>query len=125
MARIIVADDEELVRGFVRRGLELAGHEVQTADDGAQALETVRALAGRVDLLVSDIKMPVMDGIALALIMARDWPGVPVLLMTGYADQRERASGLETLIAGLLTKPFTLEELQAAAGAALGLSPAP
>jgi two-component system, cell cycle response regulator CpdR len=53
---------------------------------------------GRFDLLLTDIKMPMMDGIALALAASRDYPALPILLMTGYADQRERASGLELLI---------------------------
>lgn len=119
MARIVVADDEEMVRDFVRRGLERAGHEVHTAHDGAAALEAVRRLSGRVDMVLTDIRMPVMDGIQLALALAREWPDLPVLLMTGYADQRERASGLEAIIAGILAKPFTLEDLGRAVEAAL------
>ena len=50
---------------------------------------------GRFDLLLSDIKMPVMDGIALALNVAAAWPDVTIVLMTGFADQRERAHGLD------------------------------
>jgi two-component system, cell cycle response regulator CpdR len=69
--------------------------------------------------LLTDIKMPVMDGIALALATARDFPVLPILLMTGYADQRERASGLESLIRDVITKPFTLAQLKAAVSAAL------
>jgi len=71
------------------------------------------------DLLISDIKMPVMDGITLALIAAEKVPDMPILLMTGYADQRERAYGLEAIIAGLLYKPFTLEDITAAVDKAL------
>ena len=63
---------------------------------------------GRYNLLLTDIKMPVMDGIALALAASRDYPALPILLMTGYADQRERASGLELLIRDVIAKPFTL-----------------
>ena len=61
--------------------------------DGAEALDTLQREDGEFDLLLADIKMPVMDGIALALAAARDFPDLPILLMTGYADQRERASG--------------------------------
>ena len=60
--------------------------------------------------------MPVMDGIALALAAARDHPGLTILLMTGYADQRERASGLDTLIHDVITKPFSLATIRAAVG---------
>ena len=54
--------------------------------------------AGRFDLLLTDIRMPIMDGIALSLAAARDFPDLTILLMTGYADQRERAHGLDALI---------------------------
>ena len=63
--------------------------------------------------------MPVMDGIALALAAARDHPDLTILLMTGYADQRERASGLNTLIHDVITKPFTLATIRAAVSEAL------
>jgi DNA-binding response OmpR family regulator len=66
--------------------------------------------------------MPVMDGIALALKVSRDRPDLPILLMTGFADQRERADGLETLVREVLAKPFTLDELLAAVGRALKVS---
>ncbi len=57
--------------------------------------------------------MPIMDGIALALAAARDFPDLTILLMTGYADQRERAHGLDALIHDVITKPFTLAVLRA------------
>jgi DNA-binding response OmpR family regulator len=60
-----------------------------------------------------------MDGIALALAAARDFPKVTILLMTGYADQRERANGLDALIHGVIAKPFSLAEIKAEVAAAL------
>ena len=63
--------------------------------------------------------MPIMDGIALALTVARDFPNMTILLMTGYADQRERAYGLDALIHDVITKPFTLAVLRAAVNEAL------
>jgi DNA-binding response OmpR family regulator len=63
--------------------------------------------------------MPIMDGIALALTAARDYPNMTILLMTGYADQRERAYGLDALIHDVITKPFTLAALRAAVNEAL------
>jgi CheY-like chemotaxis protein len=119
VARILIAEDEESMRVFVDRALTDEGHEVVAAADGAEALDVLQREAGRFDLLLADIKMPVMDGLALALAAARDYPALPILLMTGYADQRQRASGLEALIRDVITKPFTLSELRSAVASAL------
>lgn len=112
MARILVVEDEEAVRDFVRRALELDGHSTVGAGDGGEGLDLLQREAGAVDLLLTDIRMPVMDGIALALAAARDFPAMPILLMTGYADQRERARNLESLVRDVLVKPFTLAHLR-------------
>ena len=114
MAEILIAEDDEDVRSTVCRALELAGHVVHATGDGAEALKYLHAKPGNVDLVLTDIKMPVMDGVALALSVAKTWPDLPILMMTGFADQRERANGLETLIRGVIAKPFTLQEIQAA-----------
>jgi len=119
MARVLIAEDEEALRGFVARALMEAGHDVVTATDGAAALDLLVAAGGKFDLLLADIKMPVMDGIALALAAARDFPDVTILLMTGYADQRERAHGLDALIHDVVAKPFTLAEIRSAVASAL------
>ncbi|MGZ8372499.1 MAG: response regulator, partial [Rhodoplanes sp.] len=95
MARILVAEDEETLRSLVVRALGQVGHEVVAAADGAEALDLLARDQGRFDLLLTDIRMPLMDGIALALAAGRDYPDLVILLMTAYADQRERASGLE------------------------------
>ena len=119
MARILIAEDEEPLRGLVARALMEDGHEVETAADGAEALDKLQREGGRFDLLLADIKMPVMDGLALALAAARDFPALPILLMTGFADQRERASGLEALISDVISKPFSVAEIKSAVAAAL------
>jgi CheY-like chemotaxis protein len=119
MARILIAEDEDSIRTLVVRALESEGHRVVATRDGAEALDAIAREGGAFDLLLSDIKMPVMDGIALALAVARDHPGMAILLMTGYADQRERASGLEGLVHGVIAKPFTVAEIRFAAAAAL------
>jgi two-component system, cell cycle response regulator CpdR len=119
MARVLLAEDEESVRLLVARALSQDGHEVVATVDGAEALDTLQNEHGRFDLLLTDIKMPVMDGLALALSAARDYPNLPIVLMTGYADQRERASGLDSLIVDVITKPFTLAELKLSIAAAL------
>jgi len=119
MARILIAEDDEPVRRFVKRALEMDGHSVEAEPDGAAALERLCAEEGAFDLLLSDIRMPLMDGVALALAAARDFPGLPILLMTGYADQRERAHDLEAIIEDVVTKPFSLADIRAAVASAL------
>lgn len=125
MARILIAEDEDALRMLTARALSGAGHEVLTAADGGEALDCLTREQGRFDLLLTDIKMPVMDGIALALAAARDYPHVVILLMTGYADQRERASNLDALIHDVVTKPFTLAAIKAAVEEALAVGKAP
>ena len=97
----------------------MEGHAVTASADGAQALDLLGSAANTFDLLLTDIKMPVMDGIALALAAARDHPELPILLMTGYADQRERAHGLDALVHEVVAKPFSIAELQSAVAGAL------
>ena len=119
MARILIAEDESSLRSLVARALEMDGHQVTATADGAEALDTINNAAVAFDLVLADIKMPIMDGIALALAVARDHPKVAILLMTGFADQRERASGLEGLVNGLIAKPFTVADIRFAVAAAL------
>jgi two-component system cell cycle response regulator CpdR len=114
MARILLTEDDEAVRSFVKRALELDGHTVDASEDGGEAAEKLSREKGAYDLLLSDIKMPVMDGIALALHTARDYPKMPILLMTGFADQRERANGLDALVHDVITKPFSLADIRKA-----------
>ena len=117
--RILIADDEESMRVLVARAVALDGHEIVTAQDGAEALEILIDQDGAFDLLLTDIKMPVMDGIALALAAARDFPAVTILLMTGFADQRERASGLNAIVHDVVTKPFSVADIRTAVADAL------
>ena len=123
MARILVAEDDPSVRAFVVSALTMKGHEVVAEEDGGLAAETMEAEAGRFDLLLTDIKMPVMDGIALALQVGASFPEVTILMMTGFADQRERAHGLEALIYDVIAKPFTLADLLAKVDDALNGRP--
>jgi len=120
MARILLADDEEPVRTLIARALAEDGHQVVATADGVEALDRLAKDGGRFDLLLTDVKMPVMDGIALALAAARDHPNLVILLMTGYADQRERAHGLDALIHDVIAKPFSNQEIRAAVKEALG-----
>ena len=119
MARILVTEDDDAVRSFVARALTLDGHRIVTAEDGADALETLAREACAFDLLLSDIRMPAMDGIELATKAAPQFPGLPILLMTGYADQRERAEGLDRIVHDVVQKPFSLAEIRTAVRATL------
>jgi two-component system cell cycle response regulator CpdR len=123
MARILVAEDDPSVRAFVVSALTMKGHEVVAEEDGGLAAETADAEAGRFDLLLSDIKMPIMDGIGLALHVAAKFPDMIIVLMTGFADQRERAHGLDALIYDVITKPFSLTDLLAKVDDALAGKP--
>jgi two-component system cell cycle response regulator CpdR len=124
MARILIAEDDDNVRAFVSRALAHYGHEVVVAEDGGLAEEVMIEENGRFDLLLSDIKMPVMDGIALALSVAERFPEVTIMLMTGFADQRERAHGLDQLVYDVIPKPFSLQMLLDKVGDALAGRPA-
>ncbi|HEU4805495.1 MAG TPA: response regulator [Nitrobacter sp.] len=119
MARVLIADDEDSMRLLVARAVAMDGHETVTAADGAEALDILTGDAGGFDLLLTDIKMPIMDGIALALAAARDFPDLVILLMTGFADQRERASGLNAIVHDVVTKPFSVADIRAAVADAL------
>jgi CheY-like chemotaxis protein len=119
MSRVLVADDEESMRFLVARAIAMDGHEIVTAEDGAEALDILTREDGAFDLLLTDIQMPVMDGIALALSAARDFPSLTVLLMTGFADQRERASNLNAIVHDVITKPFSVADIRTAVADAL------
>jgi two-component system, cell cycle response regulator CpdR len=120
MPRVLIAEDEEPLRMLVARALAMDGHETVTARDGAEALEILTRREGAFDLLLTDIQMPVMDGIALALAVARDFPDLTILLMTGFADQRERAHGLNAIVQDVITKPFSVADIRTAVAVALG-----
>ena len=109
MARILVAEDERAVREFVRRALSHHGHDVTLAEDGLDALNILSD--NEFDLLLTDIVMPGMDGIALALKVARDKPDLKILLMSGYSAERQRAHNLDVLIHRVIAKPFTLHDI--------------
>ena len=116
MARILLAEDDDSLRGFLARALERAGFEVTACADGEEA---VQHLDTNWDLLLTDIQMPIMDGIALALSAARDFPDLTILLMTGFAHQRERASNLSAIAHDVITKPFSVADIRTAVADAL------
>jgi CheY-like chemotaxis protein len=116
MARILVAEDEVPVREFIRRVLEQRGHEVVAVSDGAEAVVKLARLP--FDLLITDVVMPNMDGVELSLKVGRDFPDLPVLMMSGYTVHRRRANDIGSL-APVLQKPFSMVDLNAAVERAL------
>lgn len=112
MARILLADDDAATRDLVRRALESEGHRVEVTQDGNEALEQLKEGGIKYDLLVTDVEMPMLDGIALAERAFPLQPGVRVLLMSGFADQLERAQELSGPHVGVLSKPFTLDQVR-------------
>ena len=119
MSRVLIVDDEESMRLLVARAIAMDGHEITTAADGAEALDILSSAGASFDLLLTDIQMPIMDGIALALTAARDFSQVTILLMTGYAEQRERASGLNAIAHDVISKPFSVADIRTAVADAL------
>ncbi|TKB22945.1 MAG: response regulator, partial [Mesorhizobium sp.] len=113
MAKLLIVEDDESVRTLAARALERAGHNVTIAADGAHGLSLIRAAQGGYDLVLSDIRMPEMDGIEMAKAAAALFPAMKIMLMTGYADQRERAEELDGIILDVVQKPFTLAEIRA------------
>jgi two-component system, cell cycle response regulator CpdR len=120
MAAILVVEDDDSVRAFTQRALSADGHAVEVAVDGDDGLERVSAATSPYDLVLSDIRMPVMDGIEMARRIAEIRPDMPILLMTGYAEQRERALELDGVVKGVVDKPFTLPQLRQRVRQALG-----
>jgi CheY-like chemotaxis protein len=117
MARILITEDEDSLRTFVARALRLDGHETREAADGEEGLALL--CEAHFDLLLSDIRMPVMDGIELAHRASSHFPDLKILLMTGYAEQRERADDLASKIIDVVPKPFALTDIRAAVASAL------
>lgn len=112
MARILLADDDASTRDLVKRALEADGHSVHVTQDGSEALDCFEgAGAQKFDVLVTDVEMPLLDGVALAQ-RALKQPHMRVLLMSGFAEQLERAKSLKSSQVAVLSKPFTLEDVR-------------
>ena len=110
MSRILVADDEPGIRKVVRDGLERAGHEVETAVDGDEALGFLEEK--EFDLVVTDLAMPRKGGLELVREIRRSSP-VPILVLTVRHEEREKVRLLDAGADDYVTKPFGVEELLA------------
>ncbi|MDJ0947876.1 MAG: response regulator [Alphaproteobacteria bacterium] len=123
MARILVAEDDAAVREFVYRALRQRGHDVTAVTDGLSALQALGK--DSFELLLTDIRMPGLDGVTLALKVAKDHPDVTIMMMTGYATEEQRAHNLDRLIHRVVSKPFTLDEICKATDEALAAGATP
>ena len=85
--RVLLVDDEAQVRSFVKAFLLAANFDVTEANDGIEALAIIHEAASSFDLLITDIKMPRMDGITLARSLAGSFPALPVLFISGYVSE--------------------------------------
>ena len=119
MARILLADDDPTALDLVGRALASEGHAIARFTDGHEALQHLLAAPGDVDLLVSDVEMPGLDGIDLARQAAEAAPRLRILLMSGFAGGTDRISSLKNPHVQFVSKPLTLEQIRAAVRKAL------
>jgi len=112
MAKILLAEDDASMRGFLAAALEKAGHEVTARVDGLDALNALETgKDGDFDLLLADIVMPGMDGIELAQKAAEMHPSIKVMFITGFAAVAMGARNPARTQARVLSKPFHLKDL--------------
>ena len=109
MARILLAEDDDQMRGFLSRGLRRAGHVVDAVADGDTALAC--AHHAEYDLLIADVVMPGIDGIELARRLAQTQPGIRVMFITGFAAVAMQDDRLAPHRPRVLSKPFHLRHL--------------
>jgi two-component system cell cycle response regulator CpdR len=122
-ASVLVAEDNPAVREFITRSLQSANYRITPVADGQQALDALNK--EKFDVLVTDIVMPNVDGIALALKAVRLFPDLRIVMISGYAQERMRAHNLDALVHRIIAKPFSLEEICGAVKDALALPPGP
>lgn len=107
--KILVAEDNPAVREFIERAIQSLGVKVVSVADGQQALDALNQ--DTYDVLITDIVMPNVDGIALALKAVRQYPNLKIVMISGYAQERMRAHNLDALVHRIIAKPFSLEEI--------------
>jgi diguanylate cyclase (GGDEF)-like protein len=106
--KILIVDDEETMRSFLVSLLSKRGHECETAKDGIEALEEIKKKS--FDSAVVDVVMPLMDGIALTKELLKLYPNLPVMIMTGHADDHSAESAIAAGAREFIKKPFFVDE---------------
>ncbi len=110
---VLVAEDEALVRKLLCRILTQNGYQVIEARDGLDALELSNAYEGSIDVLVTDVVMPRMGGVALARRLRLERPGMPVLFVSGHPQERTAGRTRDVIAGNFLQKPCTPRDLLA------------
>lgn len=118
--RILLIDDEEMIRITGRRMLESVGFEVAVADGGTAALELFRDQHGQVDLVILDLSMPVMDGVECFFELRKIDADVRVLICTGHGSHAGSRTILDNGAVGTVNKPFELHQIADAVSEAIG-----
>ena len=121
-SRILVVDDEPSIRTVLKAHLSRDGHDVSVAADGNEAVHLLSTAP--VDLVISDLKMPGMDGLELLAHCVREQPGLPVILITAHGTVDTAVEALKLGAQDFITKPFDLEELRQAVQKGLGVEKA-
>jgi CheY-like chemotaxis protein len=106
--KILVVDDEELMRKMVVTILSKLGHSCLTAVDGVDALEKMKG--NKIDAVITDIKMPNMDGITLIGKILTEYPGVPIMVMTAFEEEYSAGIAISVGAREFIKKPFSLDE---------------
>ncbi len=113
MARILLAEDDDSMRGFLVNALERAGHEVISCADGDEGMDALKSTPADFDLLLTDIVMPGVDGIELARRAAEKDKSLKIMFITGFAAVALNPGSNAPKDAKVLSKPFHLRELVA------------
>ena len=116
--RVLVVDDEATIRDLLSKTLALAEYDVDLAPDGRTALERLRIIP--YDLLITDLKMPGVDGLTVIREARRLKADLPVIIITGYSNEASAIEAVNLGVSGYLTKPFRVPRVLAAAAKALG-----
>jgi excisionase family DNA binding protein len=117
-ARVLVVDDEATIRDLLAKTLALAEYDVDLAPDGRTALERLRIIP--YDLLITDLKMPGVDGLAVIREARRLKADIPVIIITGFSTEASAIEAVNLGVSGYLTKPFRVPRVLAVAAKALG-----
>jgi excisionase family DNA binding protein len=118
--RVLVVDDEASIRDLLAKTLALAEYDVDTAGDGAAALDRLRERRGSYDLMIADLRMPGMDGLTLIREVKQINANLPIIIITGFSTESSAIEAVNLGVAGYLTKPFRVPQVLAAAAKALG-----
>jgi excisionase family DNA binding protein len=119
--RVLIVDDEATIRDLLSKTLALAEYDVDLAPDGRTAVERLRIIP--YDLLITDLKMPGVDGLSVIREARRLKADIPVIIITGFSTEASAIEAVNLGVSGYLTKPFRVPRVLAAASKALGEQP--